>query len=216
MPRIANASTPAKIRRMHILVVDDDPKIASHVRLALAGHGFDSESVASGESALERIRSGGIDAVVLDVMLEGLDGLSVVKRMRQESIQTPVLLLSARGALDERVEGLEAGADDYLPKPFAFEELVARLRALLRRNVETPNSRLQVGDLLLDAVTRIATRGAPQGRTDESRVPIVGVPDAIPRSGLHSNHDPRACLGLSLRSRHQHRRSLCPTRPRED
>lgn len=145
---------------MLILVVDDDPKIASHVRLALAGSGFGAESVASGESALDRIRAGGVDAVILDIMLEGLDGLSVVRQLRAEGIRTPVLLLSARGAVDERVAGLEAGADDYLPKPFAVEELVARLRAILRRNLEAQVSRLQVGDLVLDPVTRVASRGA--------------------------------------------------------
>src|SRR6185295_2432026 len=122
---------------MKVLVVEDEKKMAAFLERGLKEQGFLVTVTRRGDEAMDLILESPFDAVVLDVMLPGLDGLSLVRRLRQRSNATPVLMLSARGAVDERVEGLEAGADDYLAKPFAIEELVARVRALSRRADET-------------------------------------------------------------------------------
>jgi len=150
----------AKLCGMNVLVVEDEPKTAEFVRHALAQAGYDVQVAGDGESALRQLQGPAYDAVVLDVMLPGQDGLSIVRRLRATGIRIPVLLLSARGEVDERVIGLEAGADDYLPKPFALEELIARLKALLRRGQDSRESVLKVADLSLDTQTRIASRNS--------------------------------------------------------
>jgi DNA-binding response OmpR family regulator len=149
---------------MRVLVVEDEKKTASFIRKALRAEGFAVDVCGDGNDALQLAETAPYDAIVLDIMLPGRDGLSVIKRLRQRRSVVPVLLLSARGAVDERVEGLDAGADDYLPKPFALAELVARVRAMGRRTGEPRATVLQVGDLALDTVTRVASRG---GRTIE-------------------------------------------------
>jgi DNA-binding response OmpR family regulator len=149
---------------MRVLVVEDEKKTASFIRKALRAEGFAVDVCGDGNDALQLAETTPYDAIVLDIMLPGRDGLSVIKRLRQRRSVVPVLLLSARGAVDERVEGLDAGADDYLPKPFALAELVARVRAMGRRTGEPRATVLQVGDLALDTVTRVASRG---GRTIE-------------------------------------------------
>lgn len=139
---------------MHVLVVDDEVRLAALIGEYLVGAGFSVELTHDGSSALDRIRGGSLDAVVLDHMLPGLSGIAVCRALRAEDNGVPILMLTARGAVEERVEGLEAGADDYVVKPFAMEELVARLNALLRR-VEIPrDDRLVVGDVVLDLSTR--------------------------------------------------------------
>ena len=139
---------------MHVLVVDDEVRLAALVAEYLIGAGFSVEVMHDGMSALERIRGGSLDAVVLDHMLPGLSGVAVCRTLRAERNTVPIVLLTARGSVEERVEGLEAGADDYMVKPFAMEEVVARLNALLRR-VEVPvDDRLVVGDVVLDLATR--------------------------------------------------------------
>lgn len=143
---------------MRILVVEDDKKTGSFIAKALRAEGFAVDVLRSGDDALAAIEVTPFDAVVLDIMLIGRDGLSVLKQMRAHRNQTPVLLLSARGELNERVEGLNAGAEDYLPKPFALEELTARVRALVRRGADVKTPVLQVGDLTLDTISRFATR----------------------------------------------------------
>lgn len=144
---------------MRVLVVEDEKKTASFVRKALQAEGLAVDVLHDGSEALAAVASTPFDVVVLDVMLPGRDGLSVVRQMRDRHITTPVLLLTARGEVSEKVEGLNAGADDYLPKPFALEELVARVRALGRRSGEAKPVTLRVGDLTLDTVTRKVTRG---------------------------------------------------------
>jgi len=144
---------------MRVLVVEDEKKTASFVRKALQSEGFVVDVLHDGDEALVAITHTPFDVVVLDIMLPGRDGLSVVRLLRERKIATPVLLLTARGEVSERVEGLNAGADDYLPKPFALEELTARVRALGRRTADTKSSLLRVGDLTLDTVTRRARRG---------------------------------------------------------
>ena len=144
---------------MRLLVVEDDTKTAAFVAKALKAEGFAVDLMRDGDGALAALGVTPFDAVVLDIMLIGRDGLSVLKQMRARGNQTPVLLLSARGALTDRVEGLNAGADDYLPKPFALEELIARVHALVRRGGGAKSPLLRVGDLTLDTVSHLAERG---------------------------------------------------------
>lgn len=143
---------------MRILVVEDEKRIADFVNRGLESAGYTVDLAENGEAALELIHAHDYDLVILDLMLPDMDGLSVLEKARNRKVSPPVLILSARGGVDDRVKGLELGADDYLVKPFAFVELLARVRALLRRGQSTPE-RLVVGDLALDCVRRKASRG---------------------------------------------------------
>jgi two-component system response regulator MprA len=140
-----------------ILVVDDDPPIRRMLARSLAAEGYEVGSSADGGSALAAVERSVPDLVVLDVSMPGIDGLSVCRRLRDKGLRLPILLLTARDAVPDRVAGLDAGADDYLVKPFAAEELLARVRALLRRG--EPEEVLAHGDLVLDVRSRRATRG---------------------------------------------------------
>jgi DNA-binding response OmpR family regulator len=142
---------------MHYLVVDDETRLTDLVVRYLGESGYTAEGRYDGLSGLAAARDPRLDAVVLDVMLPGLDGLEVCRTLRDEGIDVPVILLTARGAISERVAGLDAGADDYVVKPFAMEELLARLRAISRRRPES-TGRLQVGDLVLDPEQQRAWR----------------------------------------------------------
>jgi DNA-binding response OmpR family regulator len=144
---------------MRVLVVEDEKKTASFVRKALQAEGFAVDVCGNGDDALAATRATPFDGIVLDIMLPGRDGLSVLRQLRERKNTTPVLLLSARGEVNERVEGLDAGADDYLPKPFELAELVARVRALTRRGGENKSIVLRVADFTLDTVTHRAQRG---------------------------------------------------------
>jgi heavy metal response regulator len=144
---------------MRVLVVEDEKKTASFVRKALQSEGFAVDVCSHGDDALAAAKSTPFDVIVLDIMLPGRDGLSVLRQLRERKNSTPVLLLSARGEVNERVEGLDAGADDYLPKPFELAELVARVRALVRRGGDNKSPVLRVADLTLDTLTRRAQRG---------------------------------------------------------
>ncbi|MFN8515935.1 MAG: response regulator transcription factor [Thermomicrobiales bacterium] len=145
---------------MDVLVVEDDPRVARLVERALREAGHRAETSPDGADGLTRAQTGAFDVVVLDVMLPEIDGLTVCRTMRQQGVRTPVLLLTARDAVPDRVRGLDAGADDYLVKPFALEELLARVRALGRR-VSDGNAAgtLKIGDLVLDLATHEAWRG---------------------------------------------------------
>ena len=143
---------------MRVLVVEDEKKTASFIRKALQAEGFAVDVCHNGDDGLAAARGTPFDAIVLDIMLPGRDGLSVLRQLRERHSTTPVLLLSARGEVNERVEGLNAGADDYLPKPFVIAELVARVRALGRRGGESKSPVLRVADLTLDTVTHEAQR----------------------------------------------------------
>ena len=143
---------------MRILVVEDEKKVASFIKRGLEAANYSVDVEYDGEAGLNRLLQGGYDLVILDVMLPKLDGLSLMKQIRQRQVNTPVLLLTARVTVADRVMGLDLGADDYLTKPFAFEELLARVRVLLRRGVAAP-AVLAVADLRLDPVTREVTRG---------------------------------------------------------
>lgn len=149
---------------MRVLVVEDQSKTAAFIRKALVAEGCVVEVLDNGEAVMGAVSDAPFDAIVLDIMLPGRDGLSVLRQLRESQIRIPVLLLSARGEVDERIDGLNAGADDYLPKPFVVAELIARVRALGRRVSEPPPTVLKVGDLTLDLVKRQASR---QGKTIE-------------------------------------------------
>ena len=145
---------------MRLLVVDDDPSLREALALVLDLNGFDVTTARDGREAIRTLADMPPDAVVLDVLMPGIDGLEVCRRMRAAGDRTPVLMLTARAEVGERVEGLEAGADDYLAKPFAREELIARLRALLRRTGwEGDDTTLRFEDLQLDPATHEASRG---------------------------------------------------------
>jgi len=143
---------------MRVLVVEDEKKTASFVRKALEGEGFAVDVCHRGDDALVAAMATPFDGIVLDIMLPGRDGVSVLRQLRAQNNSVPVLLLSARGEVSERVEGLNAGADDYLPKPFVIAELVARVRALGRRGAETKSTTLRVADLTLDTILHRAER----------------------------------------------------------
>ena len=142
---------------MRILVVEDEKRIADFLSRGLQGAGYAVDATGTGGDALERLHATDYDLVILDLMLPDMDGLQILEKIRNRKLGPPVLILSARGGLDDRVKGLEQGADDFLVKPFAFVELLARVRALLRRGQPTPE-KLQVADLALDCIRRKVTR----------------------------------------------------------
>jgi two-component system OmpR family response regulator len=144
---------------MHVLVVEDEVKMAALLRRGLGEQGLTVDLAADGEEALRIARASVFDAIVLDVMLPGIDGFETCRRLRREGVWSPVLMLTARGALGDRVAGLDGGADDYLTKPFSFAELLARLRALVRRGQSERPAIVEVGSLRLDPATRQVWRG---------------------------------------------------------
>src|SRR5262245_21580840 len=144
---------------MRILVVEDEQKVANALREGLEDERFEVTVAPTGEDAFFRVNTEKFDLILLDLMLPGRDGLQILTTIRKRGLETPVLLLTARDSLEDRVTGLNSGADDYLIKPFAFEELLARIRALLRRGRTVEILRFGVADLDLDLVTRKVTRG---------------------------------------------------------
>ncbi len=144
---------------MRILVVEDDPKIASFVVKGLKQSGFAVDHFSDGDEAHTMASTVTYDAAVVDIMLPGMDGLTLVQRLRREGGRMPVIFLSAKASVEDRVRGLQAGGDDYLTKPFAFSELLARVQALIRRASQTAEpTRLEVGELSLDLLTRTVVR----------------------------------------------------------
>ncbi len=141
-----------------VLLIEDDHETAHEIVAELSGRGFDVDWAATGTEGLDKARAGSADAMIVDRLLPGVDGLTIIEVVRQERVRTPVLVLSALGAVDDRVRGLRAGGDDYLTKPFAIVELVARIEALLRRPAESRDTALQVGPLALDLLGRTARR----------------------------------------------------------
>jgi two-component system OmpR family response regulator len=149
--------------RRRILVIEDDPETAEQLVDSLSSNGYQVDLAVTGDDGLERARSADYAVMTIDRMLPGSDGISVIRRMRQAGIVTPALIVSALGEIDERVRGLRAGGDDYLVKPFAFAELLARVEALARRSATVVKETvLRVGDLELDLVTRTVRRGASE------------------------------------------------------
>jgi DNA-binding response OmpR family regulator len=147
---------------MRILIVEDDQKLATQIRKGLEENNHSTLAAFDGWNGLEAALQGGFDVLVLDVMLPGIDGFSLVRKLRERKVTTPVLLLTAKDAPDDIVAGLDAGADDYLTKPFSFKVLIARLRALSRRKTVEPVQELRIADLVLDpASLEVRRAGAP-------------------------------------------------------
>ncbi len=142
---------------MNVLIVEDDASVARFLSQALAEAGYAPHTAGDGQTAYDLARDGHFDLILLDVMLPGMDGLEVCRQLRQERVTTPILLITARDALQDKIAGLDSGADDYIVKPFQIGELLARARALLRRMTSTP-ALLRAGDLSLDPATRRAER----------------------------------------------------------
>ena len=147
---------------MRVLVIEDDPDVAAYLVKGLREQGYNVDSAEDGKNGLFLANSEDYDVMIVDRMLPGIDGLSIVKSVRAQARNTPILILSALGEVDDRVEGLRAGGDDYLTKPFAFSELLARLQALVRRGQQSaaPQTTLRVADLELDLLSRTVRRGA--------------------------------------------------------
>ncbi len=143
---------------MRILLIEDEEKVASFIKKGLEQSAYVVDWAASGEEGLDFVQSAAYHAVILDIMLPGKDGLQVVRDMRAQGHMMPVLALTARGSLEDRVAGLDSGCDDYLPKPFSFDELLARLRALLRRSGGQRAGKLEYAGVVVDPVTRTVTR----------------------------------------------------------
>jgi two-component system OmpR family response regulator len=142
-----------------VLLIEDDRETAAEVMAELVERGYEVDWAATGIEGLDKARTGDADAMIVDRLLPGVDGLTIIEAVRQQDIRTPVLVLSALGAVDDRVRGLRAGGDDYLTKPFAIVELMARIEALLRRPAESRDTILRVGPLELDLLSRTAKRG---------------------------------------------------------
>lgn len=147
---------------MNLLVVEDDPVLGKALQRGLNESGHSCEWVRNGRKGLEEARTQRFDAVVLDLMLPDLDGVEIMKSLRSEGIRTPVLMLTAMGSVEDRVTGLKAGADDYLVKPFAFPELMARLEAIGRRVADRPSSTMTAGPVTLDLTNRRVLRGGTE------------------------------------------------------
>ncbi len=144
---------------MRLLVVEDEKKVASFIKQGLEEEGYAVDVALDGEKGLEMALDRVHDLIILDISLPQMDGLQVLKKLRQQRVNIPVLLLTVRATIEDKILGLDAGADDYLTKPFAFQELVARVRALLRRRAEAEPALLQVADLILDPARRVVSRG---------------------------------------------------------
>jgi heavy metal response regulator len=149
-----------------ILIVEDEKKVANFIKKGLQEEGYVVDMAHNGEDGLTLATESAYDVIILDIYLPKLDGLAVLRMLREEKVTTPVLLLTVRATIEDKVLGLDSGADDYLTKPFAFRELLARVRALLRRRTDTDAAVLQVADLVLDPVGRTVTRG--KGRIELS------------------------------------------------
>jgi len=143
---------------MRILVVEDNHRLSSSLQMNLSHEGYSVDTAYDGQEGQDLAELAPYDLILLDILLPKKDGLEVCRELRRRRIQTPILLLTARDSIDDRVQGLDCGADDYLVKPFAMRELLARLRALLRRNHPYTNGRLEIGDLIVDLVTHTVER----------------------------------------------------------
>ena len=181
---------------MRVLVTEDEKVMANLLSQALGEEGHDVRVVASGERAIDAVRESNYDLVLLDVMLPGLDGFSTCRRMRDRGAGMPVLMLTARDDVDDRVRGLDAGADDYLSKPFSLDELLARVRALLRRGPADFGARVALGDLVLDAGTLTLWRAGVGVELSPRECAVVAIlmrerGRIVPRDRIVANAWPR-------------------------
>lgn len=144
---------------MKVLIIEDEKKVAKFIEQGLREEHYEVELAYDGEEGLERAISGEFDGIILDLMMPKRDGISLLRELRARGITTPVLILTAKGTIQDKITGLDSGADDYLSKPFHFEELTARIRSMLRRSSVEKSTQLKVGDLILDPISRKAKRG---------------------------------------------------------
>lgn len=158
---------------MKVLIIEDEHKIANSVRKGLVQEGIISDVAYDGESGYDLASSEPYDVIVLDLLLPGMSGLQICKKLRDEKIHTPILILTAKGQLEDKVEGLNAGADDYMVKPFAFSELLARIKALGRRPKQTVNSVLKTGDLVMDTTEFRVERGGKEIRLSKKEFSLL-------------------------------------------
>src|ERR1700733_4065136 len=184
---------------MRILVVEDEKRISDFLSRGLESAGYAVDLAGDGQNAIDMVHATEYDLIILDLGLPDMDGLEVLQKIRNRKASPPVLILSARDQVDDRVKGLEGGADDYLVKPFAFVELLARVRVLLRRGQPTPE-RLQVGELSLDCIRRKVTRSG----------------ENVELAPVEPHNDRRARLGHGLRRLDQHCRRLHPPPAQQD
>ena len=197
---------------MRILVIEDDLEAADYMRRGLSESGHVVDHAADGEEGYALAAGGGYDVLVVDRMLPKMDGLSVVNRLRAEGIDEPILFLSALGDVDDRVKGLKTGGDDYLVKPYAFAELLARIEALVRRrNPEQVETQLSVADLEMDLLSRRVKRARSGAHPAAPGVPAPGVSHAPCRPDGDADHAAGERLGLPFRSPDQ--RYRCPYQP---
>lgn len=147
---------------MRVLVIEDEQKMADLIKRGLEEEGMEVTAAYDGESGLEMAKSGNYDLIILDLGLPGRDGLEVSRLMREAELKTPILILTAQDSTEMKVKGLDSGADDYLTKPFAFAEMLARIRALLRRTMTEDTTKIQIGDLSLNLINRRAARGGAE------------------------------------------------------
>ena len=192
---------------MKILVIEDDRTIGKSLLKGFQEAGYDCEWAINGRTGLEKAAAQQSDVIVLDLMLPELGGLEVLLQLRANGIQTPVVVLTAKGTVQERVEGLEGGADDYLVKPFAFAELKARVEAVTRRSSHRPSASLESGDVSLDLTSHRVSVGAGRGRAYPDRIQHSGIAVATRWSSRHAEDAVRACVGIRMGRTHQCHRS---------
>jgi DNA-binding response OmpR family regulator len=171
---------------MRVLLIEDDELLASGLQQAFAQAGYETDHLGAAEPALQALEHGMHDLAIVDIGLPGMDGLALLRRLRQRGDRLPVLVLTARDGLDDRVQGLNDGADDYLVKPFQLPELLARMQALIRRSLSAATSRLSIGPLVLDVATREATlQGQPLALTarewDIVHLLVLSAPGVVPK-----------------------------------
>ena len=200
---------------MRILVVEDEKRIADFLSRGMESAGYTVDVANTGGAALDLVHVKEYDLIVLDLGLPDMDGLQVLEKVRNRKTSPPVLILSARDAVDDRVKGLEGGADDYLVKPFAFVELLARARALLRRGQPTPE-RLQVGELVLDCIRRKVTRAGEGIELAPKEFSILEYMMRNRGRPLSPHHDRRERVGHGLRRPDQHRRRIHSSSAQQD
>ena len=204
---------------INVLVVDDEPVLAELVSMALRYEGWEIATAGDGATAIALARENPPDVVVLDVMLPDMSGLEVLRKLRERIPRLPLLLLTAKDSVEDRIAGLTAGGDDYVTKPFSLEEVVLRLRALLRRTgvtSETGGAKIVVGDLALDEDSHEVTRGGEPDLADRDGVRTAAVHDAQLEAGAVQGADPGPGVELRLRWAVQHRRAVRVLPPQED
>ena len=201
---------------MRILIAEDEKKVAHFIRKALKQAGHAVDEVHDGNEALELALTTPYDAIVLDIMMPGRDGLSVLRLLRKERTNTPVLLLTARGEVSERIEGLDLGADDYMAKPFAMGELIARVNALTRRASGERGTLLRVDDLVMNLLSREVHASRAKHDARAARVFASGIPDALAGTRAFPHEYLRACVGPPFRYRNERRGRLYPAPAPQD